>query len=639
MKRVIIDIETEKLENPQHIHCIVTYDVDTGEENVFEEDDIRLRFHSYGNSVDTWIGHHIIGFDLPVLVAHGLLRGFNPRNCIDTLIVSRIINYGMAGGHSLENWGETLGFPKSTFADFSQPSKKLTERCRQDVKINLEIFKFLSKYIYSNTFSNAIGIESELSSLLTTLNTNGFPFNLKDAIELHKNTSSILSELTEEIKKEFTPRTKLLKVVEPKLTKDGILSSVPFKFLKKGLRDDEAIDLTPYSPSCPFSVFEWVEFNPKSPKQVVERLNEAGWKPTVKTKGHSIAEKEKDEKKLERYRTYGWQICEENIQTLPEDAPAATRKLVRWLMLDSRRSTLEEWFNAYNPETKKIHGRFLHIGSWPHRMAHQAPNMGNVPAIAPKYTDKTLFKEASELGGKLRALWTHEGKGRKLIGVDADGIHMRIFAHYLQEPKLIESLVKGKKEDETDIHSLHKRAINTIETTRDQCKTFIYSLLNGAGIGKIGSIFGCDLKTASQIREDFYNFYPGLRKFREEIIPADAKRGYFIGLDGRKVIIPGENFRDKQHLALAGYLQNGEKIIMSRACIHWNNVLQYKKIPYWFRNFIHDEFQTETLDDPELLKIIQEVQIESIVRQGDELKLNCPLAANSRVGDNWLETH
>src|SRR5690606_29196219 len=150
---------------------------------------------------------------------------------------------------------------------------------------------------------------------------------------------------------------------------------------------------------------------------------------------------------------------------------------------------------------------------------------------------------------------------------------MRIFAHLVEDEELINALIRGRKEDKTDIHSLHQRKLGEACRSRDDAKTFIYAWLLGAGIAKVAEILQCDSTTARRSVDNFISSYPKLKDLKRTQIPADARRGYFIGLDGRKVIC------DSEHLMLAGYLQNGEAIIMKGACIEWQNELRRQGIP------------------------------------------------------------
>jgi DNA polymerase-1 len=441
----------------------------------------------------------------------------------------------------------------------------------------------------------------------------------------------------------FRPRTKFIREITPSETKHGTLHKKDFKWVKDG-------DLTPFVAGAPFSLVEWVDFNPGSPKQVVRVLNEAGWRPVDKTKGHIEFEREaqrnrrnkkklldfeleKDHNKIEAYEKFGWKINEKNLQTLPDTAPAAAKALAKRIMLESRRKTLVEWIELCDPQSERIHGKFQHIGAWTHRMSHQNPNTANIP------------REDKLFGKDMRSLWRAQ-PGRLLIGVDAEGIQLRVLAHYIDDPEFTHSVIFGKKQDGTDPHSLNMAALGQACRSRDDAKTFIYAWLLGAGISKVAEILKCSNAEAKEAVENFLRRFEKLKRIKEEVIPYDARRGYFEGFDGRFVRVPGEGVDDKKHLMLSGYLQNGEAIVMKKAVARWHPLLIKEKIPFWFVNLVHDEYQTETINDMEIAKYIANVQAESIRIAGEELGLKCPMAGSVlnthgklAIGSNWLETH
>lgn len=238
----------------------------------------------------------------------------------------------------------------------------------------------------------------------------------------------------------------------------------------------------------------------------------------------------------------------------------------------------------------------------------------------------------------MRALFIAR-KGYRLIGTDADGIQMRIFAHYVNDERLIKALVEGSKEDETDIHSLHKKFLGEVCRSRDEAKTFIYAWLLGAGVAKVAEILQCNVHEAKDAVDNFIQAYPGLRSLKKDKIPYDARRGYFEGLDGRLVACSSE------HLMLAGYLQNGEAIIMKGATVDWQSKLRTEGIPFRLVTWPHDEWQTEVQDDDDIAGRVSQIQIESIRRQREVLGFNLPLGGTTSTHDGfiggytWKDTH
>jgi DNA polymerase I len=333
----------------------------------------------------------------------------------------------------------------------------------------------------------------------------------------------------------------------------------------------------------------------------------------------------------EKFLRYGWMCNEDNLSTLPEDAPEGAKNLAEWLTLEGRRSSLAEWV-GHVKDDGRIHGRFTHIGAWTGRMAHSAPNQANVPA-AFHGTPKTAVEIVkSEYDGRMRSLWIVED-GNYLVGTDAEGIQLRILAHLMNSEEYIHAIVSGRKEDETDIHNLNRKALGISHVTRDMAKTFIYAFLLGAGVAKVATILKVNQREAGEAVDNFMNSIQGLSDLKKKVIPHIAKRGWFKGLDGRKVPVPSE------HKALAGMLQNGEAVVMKHSALTWTTAANKLGIKYKLVTWPHDEWQTEvegSMNDAELLGSIQR---QSIVDTGKKLSILCPLAGSTDIGRTWGDTH
>jgi DNA polymerase I len=333
----------------------------------------------------------------------------------------------------------------------------------------------------------------------------------------------------------------------------------------------------------------------------------------------------------EKFLRYGWMCNEDNLSTLPEDAPEGAKNLAEWLTLEGRRSSLAEWV-GHVKDDGRIHGRFTHIGAWTGRMAHSAPNQANVPA-AFHGTPKTAVEIVkSEYDGRMRSLWIVED-GNYLVGTDAEGIQLRILAHLMNSEEYIHAIVSGRKEDETDIHNLNRKALGISHVTRDMAKTFIYAFLLGAGVAKVATILKVNQREAGEAVDNFMNSIQGLSDLKKKVVPHIAKRGWFKGLDGRKVPVPSE------HKALAGMLQNGEAVVMKHSALTWATAANKLGIKYKLVTWPHDEWQTEvegSMNDAELLGSIQR---QSIVDTGKKLSILCPLAGSTDIGRTWGDTH
>lgn len=748
--KVIIDIEANGLIDPTEIWCVVCKDVETCHTCVFErlttDASEAARFREFASSVTCWIGHNLLSYDLRVLNDLHIYTPPDDCDVHDTFVISKLVDYPRQG-HSIEAYGEEFGLLKGDIKDFSRYTPEMLEYCKRDVDINHKVYLKYKKYIddsLKEKFGRGIPLEQNFQYVVNKMEKNGFYLDVPVVEKLLKKVETRLAELDAAFVSAFPPRLKLIREITPKETKYGTISltSIP-----KHLRGD----LTVFSVGAPFSYCDWVSFNPGSPKQVVQVLNEAGWRPEEKTDGHKDTEREYN--KLKRMRTrpreldirmsalytalnklavHGWKINENNLATLPTTADPAARTLAERILYESRRKTLVEWLsltrlnikvekksideniakfggtkNIGNENTTlspitasrskimidllkskrlnancveennhslsitiipaeqsagysaadaiavldglrseglqssitstRVHGRFSGIGAWTHRMSHQKPNMANIP------NEFTLDNSVKLLGKELRQCW-RAPKGRLLTGVDAEGIQLRIFAHYVDNAELIHALVSGDKKKKTDPHSYNQGVLGDVCKSRAAAKRFLYALFLGAGNDKLASILECSRGECDLALERLLTQYPGFAILKSDVIPSDARRGWFEGIDGRKVRIPGEDIGTRRHLAMSGYLQNGEAVVMKTAAVIADpQLIQFNS---FIVDIIHDEAQNETPNNLDIALEVANIWDKAIIEAGEIYGLKCPMAGSYindhgkyTIGTNWYMTH
>lgn len=698
--RVVIDCETNSVINPSKVWCIVCKDLDTGVKHVWrnvktedtEPTEEAKRFLRFAEDVTYWVGHSWLEFDYPVL---NRLLGlqvpdvFSTDVSLDTLLLSRLVDYSrgrvpvpadsldadgperpIIRGHSIESYGAEFGLPKLDHKDFTKYSLEMEQYCERDVDVCHRIYLKYLRVVSDSVWSSSLRLEHSFQSVVNDLHNNGFAFNVTKAKGLLDKVTKELGGIDADITKAFPTKQVLLKEFIPRATIHGTISktSVPRSLWSR---------ISEFEIGKTYPVYQDRDFNPSSHKQLIEVLHEARWSPIEKTQTHIDLEREINRLKYTHSRPteldlrikvcqdrlvhmakYGWKINENNLSQLPPDAPPSSRLLAKRILLESRRRTLTEWLHLVGDD-QRIHGKFYGIGAWTGRMAHQRPNTANIPNEYDTQGKKKL------LGKEMRSLWCTT-KGRLLVGVDAEAIQLRIFAHLIDDKEFTDALVKGRKEDKTDPHSLNQRILSPVCKTRAAAKRFIYALLLGAGLPKLASILECPEPECREALDRLLRRYTGWERLRTEVFPNDAKRGYLIGLDGRKVVIPGETVSQRKHLAMSGYLQSGEAIVMKRATVKWmqeidnavekaiqggttDTPLQTLKQRGQIKivNFVYDEWQTETPNDMAVALWVAEVQSRSLSAVGEELGLRCPLAGSYwnddakdyTIGTNWSVTH
>ena len=581
-KEIVFDIETNGLKDPSVIWCVVAQEFGTEEQHVFVN---KHDFEEYvqQNEGALWYAHNGIGFDFPVLRDLWEIT-IHESQQRDTLVLSRLASPSRDGGHSLDAWGDTLHFPKGDHTDWSCYSPAMLDYCKRDVQLSCRVLGVIKKELEG--FSDeSQKLEHDVARIIHNQIEYGWLLDEFKCFSLLAELKEKKLELEEAVRGTFPPIAKAVREVSPKVKKDGTLSTVGIKYL-----GDSAVRIV----GGPHTRIEWQEFNLGSRQQIGHRLVKAGWRPTEFTE---TGQPKVDETVLE------------NVKGIPECALIA-----EYLTVQKRIAQVQSWLDAMEPDGR-VHGYVNSNGAVTGRMTHSSPNVAQVPASYSPY------------GAECRECWTVPD-GYKLVGCDADGLELRMLAHYMNDADYTKTVVEGNKDEGTDVHTCNMRAAGL--TDRDQAKTFIYAFLYGAGDAKIGSIVGGTREAGQKLKAKFLRNTPALKALRERVERA-AARGWLKGLDGRRIEVRSA------HAALNTLLQGAGAAVMKQALVVMDREAKSAGLDYHFVGNIHDEVQAEVAArDAEAFGLIAE---HAIAEAGRALNLRCPLAGGHQIGDTWKETH
>ena len=275
------------------------------------------------------VAHNLIGFDARVLREVWNV-GITLPQAVDTLVMSRLFNPNIDGGHSLKAWGKRLGFHKLDFdvEDFdSGLTDEMIEYCTRDVEVLEATHKRLVKEMQN--FGDSIQLEHEVAMHIQRQEQNGFKLDIPKATKLLAFFQARMIEIETELQQVFPPI-----ITERFSEKTG-----------KQLKDDVEV------------------FNVGSRQQIAKRLQGLGVKFTKTTEKGQIVVNEK--------------VLEEI------DLPEA--KLINeYLLLQKRVGLVESWLD-HADDNGRVHGRVISNGAVTGRMTHSNPNMGQIPSVSSQY--------------------------------------------------------------------------------------------------------------------------------------------------------------------------------------------------------------------------------------------------------------
>ena len=321
---IYIDIETNLAHDT--IWCAIT--MKGWETKVWTKPD-GLQQYLKGEEV---CAHNLIGFDAPVLRKVWNVQ-IPVSKAVDTLVMSRLMNPQIEGGHSLKAWGKRLGNDKMDFdtEDFDGGlTDEMIEYCKRDVEVLAQLHGFLeTQFKQWDNPKQPLELEHRVAMYMAQQESNGFMLNQRLCSELLAEMRQRMLDITIELQEVFPP------LVHERWSE------------KTGKRLKDKVE----------------EFNVGSRKQIASRLQSLGVEFKKKTEKGNIIVDESVLKGINR----------------PE-----AQLIAEYLMLQKRVGMLDSWMD-HCKDDGRVHGRVISNGAVTGRMTHQSPNMGQITSVKSEY--------------------------------------------------------------------------------------------------------------------------------------------------------------------------------------------------------------------------------------------------------------
>lgn len=623
MKRLAFDIETDGLlRELTRIWVLAIGDLDTKEIITYTDHDPRHPSLAEGiarlQTADLLVAHNGLGFDREAI---GKVTGvwLDRGRIVDTLVMGRLRD-PERGMHKLESYGVEMGILKGTHDEWDRYSEDMRSYCAQDIEVTMALYE---KLYCVTTWGESLALEHEVAYLIELQMKNGFMLDVRAAVNLAAEIDEERQRLIVELQRAFPPQYVRVEEKNPTRSRNMKATGEPGDPTYQPARG--------YTAGAPYTTITLQEFNPGSEYHVSRRLNERyGWVAPLTEKGNpNITEAVL--KKLE--------YPEANLLV------RFAREDKRWTQLAAppkKNGTGGGWLH-HADETDRVHGYVNPNGAVTGRMTHSRPNSANIDKDA-----------------RMRALWIAR-PGTVLVGCDAEGIELRMLAHYLYPldgGALTRALLEGDKSLGTDAHSMNRK--NTDLFSRDGAKTLLYGSLYGAGDEKAGAIWIADWRSSGKpvaewpawalnargklrsakdigkvVKARLIDGITGFAKLIESVKATAQKRGWLKGLDGRRIRVRSA------HGALNALLQGGGAAVMKQALVIYHRDIHTAGLEhardFWYVANVHDEVQQEVL--PQHAELAGTTFKHAITKAGEHFNLRCRLDGTYDIGTNWHETH
>ena len=311
------------------------------------------------------------------------------------------------------------------------------------------------------------------------------------------------------------------------------------------------------------------------------------------------------------------------LEKLSKMHPIA-EKILEYRALTKLNSTYIAGLENYILADGKIHTIYKQTLTRTGRLSSVDPNLQNIPV-------------REELGRNIRKAFVPMND--LLLSADYSQIELRILAHISKSKGLIEAFknnVDIHTKVASDIYGIPKEAVT--KTMRRTAKAVIFGIVYGISGFGLGENLNISKKDADLFIAKYFELYPEVKKYTEDIVKFAKEYGYVKTLFGRKRVIdeiknPNYIIRSTgERMAMNTPIQGTSADIMKMAMINVYNRFIMEGITSKILLQVHDEIIVD-VKNAELDKI------KSIIKEEMEnvYKLDVPLKVEIDTGINWYE--
>lgn len=352
------------------------------------------------------------------------------------------------------------------------------------------------------------------------------------------------------------------------------------------------------------------EFNLASPKQLGRILFDKLNIPPVK-----------------KTKTGAPSTAEDVLQELALDYPLP-KLLLEYRGLAKLKSTYTDKLPLMvNATTGRIHTSYHQAVAATGRLSSSDPNLQNIPI-------------RTEEGRRIRKAFVAP-QGFRIVAADYSQIELRIMAHLSEDKGLLTAF-----QHDQDVHKATAAevfGVSVDQVTQDQrrsAKAINFGLIYGMSAFGLSKQLNIARKDAQGYIDKYFERYPGVAEFMDEIRASAAEKGYVETLFGRRLYLPEINSKNgmrrqaAERTAINAPMQGSAADIIKTAMIQVHHWLQQDQVDARIIMQVHDELVLEVAQSDVASVTSKLCDVMSAAAQ-----LRVPLLVEAGVGDSWDEAH
>lgn len=355
-----------------------------------------------------------------------------------------------------------------------------------------------------------------------------------------------------------------------------------------------------------------MDFNIASPKQL----------------GEVLFEKLKVTDKPKRTKTKQYSTGEDVLLKLVDKHPIID-KILDYRSITKLKSTYVDALpRLINPRDYRIHTSYNQAVAATGRLSSNNPNLQNIPI-------------RTERGREIRKAFVPRNSDFTLLAADYSQIELRIIAELSQDENLIETFVNGLDVHTATASKIYGTSLEDVTSDmRRKAKTVNFGIVYGISAFGLSERLSIPRGEAAEIIQQYFDKYPGVKKYMDKTIAFAREHGYVETIMGRRRYLRDINSGNAtvrgfaERNAINAPVQGSSADMIKIAMISIHREMKDADMRSKMILQVHDELVFDAcLEELDTLKKLV------LEKMRSALKISVPVVVDMNTGNNWLEAH
>lgn len=305
------------------------------------------------------------------------------------------------------------------------------------------------------------------------------------------------------------------------------------------------------------------------------------------------------------------------------------QKILDYRSLSKLKSTYVDVLpTLVNPRDGRVHTSYNQAVTTTGRLSSNNPNLQNIPI-------------RTERGREIRKAFVPRNDHYTLLSADYSQVELRIIAHLSQDQEMIADFRAGK-----DIHTTTASRIFGIDPDevtpemRRKAKAVNFGIAYGMSPFGLAERLQIPRSEAVEIIDNYFNRYPGIKRYMEETIAQAKEQGFVETIMHRRRYLRDINSGNAnvrgfaERNAINAPIQGTAADMIKIAMIGIFKEFHQRDLKSKMILQVHDELVFDTLKSE--VKEVKEIVGREMMHA---IALDVPVVIDMDTGDNWLEAH